>query len=149
MADAVPTETLTMNYEKIEWTYSKSESAGDSSDFQTEKDDDETAGLLLPAVQQVCEGSTLPPDEDDPAMERFEFEPAEDDGETAYEYKLDGIMISSYDVNGSADSDRDRWIDVLSTDWGTSKPGADANVPSDGNLVAATVDTDMSGDFIL
>ncbi len=97
----------------------------------------------------MFEGSTLPPDEDDPAVDRFEFEPAEDDGETAYEYKLDGIMISSYDVNGSADSDRDRWIDVLSTDWATSKPGADANVPSDGNLVAATVDTDMGGDFIL
>ena len=149
MADAVPTETLTMNYEKIEWTYSKSESAGDSFDFQTEKDDGETAGLLLPAVQTVREGSTLPPDEDDQAVDSFEFGPAKDDGETAYEYKLDGAMISSYDVNGSADSDHDRWIDVLSTDWGTSKPGADANLPSDGDLVAATADTDMGGDFIL
>lgn len=214
MADTTHTETLSLNYEEIKWSYSKSKDAEDSFDFTAERDEDdaaalllpavqlvhhsathgepeedgfdfkgerdqdETVGLLLPAVQQVREGSSLPPDQEDQAVDSFQFdaEPegvliglllpavqaaegpmeaedrgltAKDDGETAYEYKLDGVMISSYDVNGSADADHDRWIDVLSTDWGTSKPAAEANLRSDGELVQAVSEADMGGDFIL
>ncbi len=153
MADTVPTETLSLNYEKVEWTYDKSGSAEDSFDFTGERDQDETAGLLLPAVQEVREPSSLPPDEEDQAIDSFEFGPASDDGETAYEYKLKDVMISSYDVNGASDSGHDKWIDILSTDWGTSKPGAgkvvEAGLRSDGELVQAVSDADMGGDFIL
>ncbi len=194
MADTVPTETLTLNYEKIEWTYSKSDGAEDSFDFTGERDEDETAGLLLPAVQTVREGSTLPPDEVDP-KDSFDFTAAQEDGESAlllpavqqvreaarrsdaddggvlmqdgavifikdtveageaaYEYKLDGVMITNHGVNGAADADHDKWIDVLSTDWGTHKPSASdsgAGLRSDGELVQAVSEADMGGDFIL
>lgn len=155
MADSVPVENFTMNYEKIKISYSKSDGGEDSFDF-TAKPVVQKVGLLLPAVQQVREPSSLPPDEDDQAVDSFKFGPAKDDGETAYEYKLDGVMISNYDVNGSADSGHDKWIDVLSTDWGTSKPGAardevvkNAGLRSDGELVQAVSEGDMGGDFIL
>lgn len=154
MADTLPAEDFTMNFEEIKINYSKSDGGEDSFDF-TAKPVVQKVGLLLPAVQQVREPSSLPPDEDDQAIDSFKF--AKDDGETAYEYKLDGVMISSYDVNGAGDSDHDRWIDVLSTDWGTDKPGAvreevvkNAGLRSDGELVQAVTEAaDMGGDFIL
>lgn len=181
MADTVPTETFTMNYEKVEWTYSKADADGDSFDFAAPPEKQEVA-LLLPAVQAA-------PEEPDPT-DSFDFKAAEDGGEaslllpavqsareaarrsdtddgvqmgdgavtfirdtveageTAYEYKLDGVMISSYDVGGSTDVDQDQWIDVLSTDWGAHKPGADAGLRSDGELVQAVSEADMGGDFI-
>ena len=127
-------------------------SSADSFDF-TATPVEQKVGLLLPAVQQVREPSPLPPDEEDQAIDSFKFGPAQDDGETAYEYKLDGVMISSYDVNGAADTDHDRWIDVLSTDWGDAKPTAEtvsnAGLRSDGELVQAVSEADMGGDFIL
>ena len=183
MADAIPAEDFTMNYEEIKWDYSKSKDAEDSFDFtatpvqqkvglllpavqvveggQGSEDslgltatiEEQKVGLLLPAVQQVREPSNLPPDEDDQAIDSFKFGSAKDDGETAYEYKLDGVMISSYDINGSADAGHDRWIDVLSNDWGTDKPDAgkvvEAGLRSDGELVQAVSEADMGGDFIL
>ncbi len=152
MADALPAEDFTMNYEEVKWDYSKSNDAGDGFDF-TATPVEQKVGLLLPAVQQVREPSSLPPDEDDQAVDSFRFGPAKDDGDTAYEYKLDGVMISSYDVNGAGDSDHDRWIDVLSTDWGTDRPAADvvkeAGLRSDGELVQAVSEADVGGDFIL
>lgn len=151
MADTVPTETVSLNYEEIKWTYSKADADGDSFDFAAERNPGETAELLLPAVQQVVEDSTLSPDGDDQPIDSFQFAP--DDGGTAFEYKLDGVMISNYDVNGSGDEGHDRWIDVLSTDWGGSKATGEvvreAGLRSDGELVQAVSDADVGGDFIL
>ncbi len=193
MADTVPTETLSLNYEKVERTYSKSDAAEDSFDFKGERDQDETAGLLLPAVQTVREPSTLPPDEVDP-KDSFDFTAAPEDGEsalllpavqqvreaarrsdtddgvkmgdgavifikdtveageTAYEVKLDDLMIKSYDTHGAGDSGHDDWIDVLSIDYGVHGPAAvvkEAGLRSDGELVQAVSEADMGGDFIL
>lgn len=151
MADALPAEDFTLNYEEIKMSYSKSDDAGDSFDF-TATPVEQKVGMLLPAVQQVREPSPLPPDVEDQAIDSFKFGPAKDDGKTAYEYKLDGVMISNYDVNGAGDSGHDEWIDVLSIDWGMDRPAAEvvkeAGLRSDGELVQAVSEADMGGDFI-
>ena len=146
--------THKMGFEQIKMEYKPlvPSKPSDSFDFTGERDQDETAGLLLPAVQTVREGSTLPPDEHDQAIDSFQFGPAKDDGETAYEYKLDGVIITNHGVNGAADADHDKWIDVLSTDWGTHQPTAaaeEAGLRSDGELVQAVSEADTGGDFIL
>ena len=164
MADPVPTETLTMNYEKVEWTYSKSDADGDSFDF-TAAPEEQEVGLLLPAVQAAREAARTT-DERDLG--------AKDDGGAAYEYKLDGVMISSYDVGGSgdgevssidalliindigrsaADSDHDKWIDILTMSPPVTETVEDvvknAGLRSDGELVQAVSEMEMPGDFIL
>lgn len=151
MADPIPTETLSLNYEKVEWTYSEKDAAADSFDFAAAPEDGESA-MLLPAVQTVREAARRSDADDGVKMGDgaviFTTDIVEP-GETAYEYKLDGVMISSYDVNGSGDEGHDQWIDILSTDWGAHKPTAEAGLRSDGELVQAVSDADMGGDFIL
>ena len=117
----------------------------DSFDFTTEPDSQEVA-MLLPAVQAAREAARRSDADADMSIA------AKDDGGTAYEVKLDDLVITSYDTHGTADSDHDKWIDVLSIDWGTHQPSASdsgAGLRSDGELVQAVGDADMGGDFIL
>ena len=66
--------------------------AKDSFDFTT-KGGTQQVGLLLPAVQAAREAA--------PATDDLDLT-TKDEGGTAYEYKLDGVMISSYDVGGAS-----------------------------------------------
>lgn len=144
---------VSMNYEQIKFEYKTLDPAksSDSFDFIGERDEDETAGLLLPAVQQVREPSTLPPDVEDQSVDSFKFGPAKDDSKVEAQ---DALLIINELSRASADSHDDKWIDVLSTDWGMEKPGSNAAVKeaglrSDGELVQAVTEADMGGDFIL
>ena len=47
------TEQISLNYEKIVWSYDRAESAEDSFDFTTRDVDEAHIGLLLPAVQMA------------------------------------------------------------------------------------------------
>ena len=154
MADTVPTETLSLNYEKVRWTYSEKDAATDSFDFRAAEDGGK-AGLLLPAVQMVVEGDS--PDAPDGAAAMGDgavilIKDSVDAGETAYEVKLDDLLITSYNPSGSAGDDDDKWIDILTINEGRHQPtakGESAGLRSDGELVQAVSDADMGGDFIL
>ncbi len=126
----------------------------DSFDFTTAPEDGESA-LLLPAVQQVREAARRSDTDDGVKMGDgaviFTTDTVEA-GEAAYEYKLDGVMITNHGVHGAADSGHNEWIDVLSIDYGIHKPAAavkEAGLRSDGELVQAVSEADMGGDFIL
>ena len=135
------TEQISLNYEKIVWTYEELDRASeDSFDFTTRDEDGAHIGLLLPAVQMA---------ETDPeAVDDFTGA-GEDDATQGY------TLVELLEVRGRSrvdDADHDKWIDVLSIDWGAHKPGADtggAGLRSDGELVQAVSDAEMGGDFIL
>lgn len=123
-------EEVTLNYAKVEWTYNELDrSSEDSFDFTGVGEDD------------AMQGHTLVELLEDPGTRRV-------------------------------DGDHDNWIDILAIDWGSSEPGASAyelkdvmitsydthgavegersaGLRSDGELVQAVSDADMSGDFIL
>ena len=66
---------------------------------------------------------------------------------------LPSVQMAREEGRGSdTDSGHDKWIDVLSTDWGTAKPAAadgGSGLRSDGDLVHGVAQIDMGGDFIL
>ena len=47
------TEQISLNYEKVRWTYDRAERAEDSFDFTTRNESEAHIGLLLPAVQMA------------------------------------------------------------------------------------------------
>ncbi len=104
----------------------------DSFDFTAMTQSEQTA-MILPAVQRIPEEVLV--------------------GATNEKEGADGAAhLDTWDDNQAADSDHDKWIDVLSTDWGTSQPSGAAkaaNLQSDGELVQAVGEADMGGDFIL
>lgn len=102
--------------------------AGDVFEF-TGSVEPQKVGLLLPAVQAVIE-----------------------EGRTAAADTTGASHFDDWRETQAADSGHDKWIDVLSTDWGTQQPAAAAyggRLRSDGDLVIAVIDADMGGDFIL
>ncbi len=105
----------------------------DSFDFTAMTESEQTA-MILPAVQRLPTKVLI---------EATSGRRSDDDG-ASY---LDG-----WDEAQAADSGHDKWIDVLSIDWGSSQlAGArqEANLQSDGELVQAVGEADMGGDFIL
>ena len=150
-------EQLSLNYEKIRWTYDRAESAEDSFDFTTRDADEAHIGLLLPAVQ----------------MAEAAPEPVDDFSGAGNEDAMQGhTLVELLENPGrSRVDDHDDWIDILAIDWGSHKPGSSAielekvlvtniqpllddggrsaGLRSDGELVQAVSDADMGGDFIL
>lgn len=105
----------------------------DSFDFTAMTESEQTA-MILPAVQRIPEEVLV-------AATRGR---RSDDGDAFY--------LDRGDDAQAADSGHDKWIDVLSIDWGTSQPAdavREANLQSDGELVQAVGKADMGGDFIL
>ncbi len=105
----------------------------DSFDFTAMTDSEQTA-MILPAVQRLPTQVLI---------EATSGRRSDDDGAS---------YLDARDDAQAADSGHDKWIDVLSIDWGTSQPAGavrEANLQSDGELVQAVGKADMGGDFIL
>ena len=146
------TEEISLNYAKVEWTYGDAPSGSDAQghsiplengtvadirveqmnnsadrfEFEPAPQEAVLIGLLLPAVQKL--------DENDKAGDSFDFKtPTE---------------------SAAADDDHGDWIDLLSISTPTASQAKDeevrkAGLRSDGELVQAVSEADMSGDFIL
>ena len=155
----MPVEQVNLNFAKVKYEYEPSASGsgkeeqhytiefvngavdggGEDSFHFTAEEAETNISLIAPAVQSAVNRGS-------PA-ERNSSDDSALAGDGAVVFITDSVEA------GAADAGHDQWIDILSVDHGAHKPAADAareaNLRSDGELVQALSDADMSSDFIL